>query len=120
MFKRAGIEKVEFVEGPWDSLIAGVDAGRYEVVVNQVGINPDRQAKYDFSNPYIGSPMVAITSAKITPASTLLADLKGKNPRKPSPATLVKPPKYGAEIVSADGFAQSIDLLTWSCGSDFE
>ena len=112
VFKRAGIEKVEFVEGPWDSLIAGVDAGRYEVVVNQVGINPDRQAKYDFSNPYIGSPMVAITREDNTSIKTL-ADLKGKKSAQTVTSNFGKTAvKYGAEIVSADGFAQSIDLLT--------
>ncbi|RYE86757.1 MAG: transporter substrate-binding domain-containing protein, partial [Hyphomicrobiales bacterium] len=45
----------EFVEGPWDGLIAGIDANRYDVVVNQVGITEERKQKYDFSEPYIAS-----------------------------------------------------------------
>src|SRR5690348_8636939 len=52
--KRLGVE-AEFVEGPWDGLIAGIDANRYDVVINQVGINDDRKTKYDFSEPYIAS-----------------------------------------------------------------
>lgn len=112
VFKRAGIEKVEFVEGPWDSLIAGVDANRYEAVVNQVGINPERQAKYDFSKPYIDSPMVAITKEDNTSIKTM-EDLKGKKAAQTVTSNFGKTAvKYGAEIISADGFAQTIDLLT--------
>jgi cystine transport system substrate-binding protein len=47
--------KVEFVEGQWDGLIAGLDANRYDSVINEVGITEARKAKYDFSNPYIAS-----------------------------------------------------------------
>lgn len=112
VFKRAGIEKVEFVEGPWDSLIAGVDADRYEAVVNQVGINPDRQAKYDFSKPYISSPMVVITKDDNTSIKTI-EDIKGKKAAQTVTSNFGKTAaKYGAEIVSADGFAQTVDLLT--------
>ena len=42
-----------FLEGKWDGLIAGLDAKRYDVVINQVGITQERQAKFDFSEPYI-------------------------------------------------------------------
>src|SRR5687767_8917702 len=52
--KRIGVE-AQFVEGPWDGLIAGIDANRYDVVINQVGITEERQQKYDFSEPYIAS-----------------------------------------------------------------
>src|SRR5262245_63715233 len=34
--KRLGV-KAEFVEGRWDGLIAGIDANRYDAVINQVG-----------------------------------------------------------------------------------
>ena len=30
--------KPEFIEGKWDGLIAGLDANRYDTVINQVGI----------------------------------------------------------------------------------
>ncbi|WP_298610811.1 amino acid ABC transporter substrate-binding protein [uncultured Thiothrix sp.] len=112
VFKRAGIEKVEFVEGPWDGLIAGVDADRYDAVVNQVGITPERQEKYDFSNPYISSPMVVIAREDET-GVTKLEDIKGKNAAQTLTSNFGKKAKaLGAEIISVDGFAQSIDLLT--------
>ena len=44
--------KVDFVEGEWDGLLAGLDDGRYDIMVNGVGIAPDREEKYNFSTPY--------------------------------------------------------------------
>ena len=35
--KRIGVE-AQFLEGKWDGLIAGLDANRYDAVINQVGI----------------------------------------------------------------------------------
>ncbi len=46
--KKLGV-KPEFVETKWDGMLAGLDAKRFDMIVNQVGINPDRQKKYDFS-----------------------------------------------------------------------
>ena len=46
--QRLGV-KAEFVEGKWDGLIAGLDAKRYDAVINQVGITDARRAKYDLS-----------------------------------------------------------------------
>ena len=45
--------KLKFNETSWDSMFAGLDAGRFDVIANQVGINPDREKKYKFSKPYI-------------------------------------------------------------------
>ena len=45
----------EFIETPWDSLIAGVDAGRYDIVLNNVAPTEERKKKYDFSVPYAHS-----------------------------------------------------------------
>lgn len=112
IFKRAGIEKVEFVEGSWDSMIAGIDAGRYEAVVSQVGILPERQEKYDFSKPYISSPIVAITADTNTSIQTL-DDIKDKKSAQTVNSNFNKAAvAKGANIVSADGFAQTIDLVT--------
>ncbi|TIU26251.1 MAG: transporter substrate-binding domain-containing protein, partial [Mesorhizobium sp.] len=52
--------KVQFLEGKWDGLIAGLDANRYDAVINEVGITDARKAKYDFSDPYIASKAVLI------------------------------------------------------------
>src|ERR1035438_4681020 len=49
--KQIGV-KAEFLPTKWDGILAGLDSGRYDVVLNQVTITPERQEKYDFSAPY--------------------------------------------------------------------
>jgi len=44
--------KAEFVESEWDSLLAGVDSGRLDTVINAVSITDEREEKYDFAGPY--------------------------------------------------------------------
>ncbi|WP_038218136.1 transporter substrate-binding domain-containing protein, partial [Xenorhabdus bovienii] len=41
--------KPEFIEGKWDGLIGGLDAGRSDAVMNQIAITPERAKKYRFS-----------------------------------------------------------------------
>ena len=41
-------------------MFAGLDAKRFDMIANQVGIREDRQKKYDFSDPYISSAAVLI------------------------------------------------------------
>ncbi len=48
---KLGVE-AEIVEGPWESLFAGLDAGRYDLVINGVEITEERSEKYAFSDPY--------------------------------------------------------------------
>ena len=50
--------KATFVEGEWDGLFAGMDAGRYDIVVNGVDVTEERAEKYDFTGR-IGRPAAA-------------------------------------------------------------
>lgn len=103
--------KAAFVEGKWDGLIAGLDAQRYDAVINEVSITPERQQKYDFSAPYIASKAVLIVNSNNQTIHTF-EDLKGKKSAHTltsNYAQLAK--KYGAEIVGTDGFNQSVDLV---------
>ena len=55
--------KVEFVETPWDSIFAALEANRFDVVANEVTITKERQGKYDLSEPYsVGSDGNSTTS----------------------------------------------------------
>ncbi len=42
----------KFVPTPWSGMLAGLDSARFDVVINQVTITPERQKKYLFSQPY--------------------------------------------------------------------
>ncbi|WP_163193080.1 amino acid ABC transporter substrate-binding protein [Clostridium thermarum] len=108
--KRLGV-KAEFVETKWDGMFAGLDAKRFDMIVNQVGIRPDRQEKYDFSNPYITSRAVLVV-AKDNIDITKFEDLKGKKAAQSLTSNYADIAKEnGAEIVAAEGFNQAIDLL---------
>ncbi|KFC70634.1 Extracellular solute-binding protein family 3 precursor [Devosia sp. LC5] len=108
--EQIGVEP-EFVEGPWDGLIAGVDANRYDVVINQVGINAERQAKYDFSEPYIASKAALVVRADNTDI-TSFESLAGKSAAQSLTSNFGKlAEQYGATLVGTEGFDQSIALV---------
>lgn len=109
--KQLGV-KAEFVEGKWDGLIAGLDVNRYDVVINQVGISPERQAKFDFSKPYISSAAALIVREDNDTIHSF-ADLKGKRSANTITSNFGKlAQRSGAEVVPVQGFNDSIALLT--------
>jgi len=108
--KKLGV-KAEFLEGKWDGLIAGLDANRYDAVINQVGITEARKQKYDFSEPYIASKAVLIVRADDESIKGF-ADLKGKKSAQSLTSNFGKlAQEAGAELVGTDGFDQSIQLV---------
>lgn len=108
--ERLGV-KAEFLEGKWDGLIAGIDAKRYDAVINQVGITDARKQKYDFSEPYIASKAVLIVKGDNTEIKGF-ADLKGKKSAQSLTSNFGKlAESSGAELVGTDGFDQSIQLV---------
>jgi L-cystine transport system substrate-binding protein len=108
--KRLGV-KAEFKETQWDAMFAGLDAKRFDMIANQVGIRPDRQEKYDFSDPYITSAAVLIVS-KDNDKVKSFEDIKGLNSAQSLTSNygdMAK--KYGANLVGVEGFQQAIELL---------
>lgn len=103
--------KVEFVETPWDSIFAALEASRFDVVANQVTITPERQAKYDMSEPYSVGEGVIVTRADDT-SITSLADLKGKTATQSMTSNWAKVARdAGANVEAVEGFTQAIKLL---------
>jgi L-cystine transport system substrate-binding protein len=104
-------KKVEFVQTPFDSIFAGLEAKRFDLVANQVTINDDRKAKYDLSEPYTVSEGVIVTRADDS-SIRALADLKGKTTAQSSTsnwATVAR--DAGANVEAVEGFVQAIQLL---------
>ncbi|WP_281272292.1 amino acid ABC transporter substrate-binding protein [Neobacillus piezotolerans] len=108
--KRLGVE-VEFLETQWDAIFAGLDAKRFDMIANQVGIRPDRQEKYLFSEPYITSAAVLIAREDNTKV-TKFEDIKGLKSAQSMTSNYADiARKYGAEIVGVEGFNQAVELL---------
>lgn len=69
--------KPEFVSTEWSAILAGLAAGRYDVIISQVGINPKREQVFDFSIPYTYSSPQLIVRQNDSRRYRTLADLKG-------------------------------------------
>ena len=104
-------KKVEFVQTPFDSIFAGLEAKRFDLVANQVTINDERRAKYDLSQPYTVSEGVIVTRADDS-TITSLADLKGKTTAQSSTSNWAGVARdAGANVEAVEGFVQAIQLL---------
>ena len=102
--------KATFVEGEWDGLLAGVDAGRYDMVVNGVDIDEERAEKYDFSEPYAYGRTAVIVKGD-SPIGKL-EDLDGKQTANTITSTYAKvAEKYGATVTAVDDLNQTFELL---------
>ncbi|MBF5081126.1 amino acid ABC transporter substrate-binding protein [Quadrisphaera sp. INWT6] len=103
--------QVEFTDVTWDAIFAGLQAGRYDVVANQVTVNPERQALYDFSTPYTTSTGAIITRADDT-AITSVADLAGKTTAQSLTSNWAQvATDAGAQVEGVEGFTQAVTLL---------
>lgn len=70
--------KPEFVTTEWAAILAGLAAGKYDVIVSQVGITPRREQAFDFSRPYTYSFPQLIVRKNDRVQYTSLNELKGK------------------------------------------
>jgi len=103
--------KVDFVETQWDAIFAGLDSGRFDMIANQVSINPERQAHYAFSTPYTVSPGVVITT-KDDDSISSFADLKGRTTAQSLTSNWYELAKSnGAKVQPVEGWAQAVTLL---------
>lgn len=107
---RMGVE-VQFEETQWDSMFAGLNAGRFHLIANQVGINEDRLANYDFSIPYTYTSAVVVVPQENNEV-TSFEDIEGHTSAQSATSNFADIAReYGAEIVTVEGLAQSIELI---------
>lgn len=108
--KRLGVN-VSFVEGEWDGLLAGLDAGRYDIMVNGVDITEERAEKYDFSTPYAYNRTAVVVSGDNDEIQSL-EDLEGKNTANTISSTYAElAESYGANVTGVDDLNQTFELL---------
>ncbi len=107
---KLGVE-AQFVEGEWDGLLAGIDAGRYDTMANGVDITPDRREKYDFSTPYAYIRTALMVRAD-DDTITSFEDLEGKSTANTISSTYAQlAESYGAKVTGVDDLNQTIELL---------
>ena len=103
--------KATFVEGEWDGLFAGMDAGRYDIVVNGVDITEERAQKYDFTEPYAYN-RTAIIVKEDNEEIQSFEDLNGKHTANTISSTYAElAEKYGADVTGVDDLNQTFELL---------
>ena len=108
--EKLGVE-VEFQEAAWDSLLIGIDTGRFDTVINSVSITDERAEKYDFSDPYYYEARRVVVRAD-NDSINGPEDLNGKKIATNTTNAFI--PWYeenGAEVVGIDTSAEAIDLV---------
>ncbi len=108
--EKLGVE-VEFVDGAWDTLLIGVDSGKFDTVINCVGITDERKEKYDFTEPYYYEGWQIVTRADDDSIKSD-EDLTGKKiATNISGAHSPWYQEHGVEIVGIDTGDEAISLL---------
>ena len=103
--------KPQFVEGKWDGLLAGISAGRYDIMINGVDMTPERQKAYRFTDPYAYNRTVVMVSAQNNSIKSM-QDLKGKVTANTISSTYAEiAEKYGAKVDGVDDLNQTFELL---------
>ncbi len=102
--------RLRFVQSQFDALFGSLDASRIDVIANQITINPEREARYAFSEPYAYSRGV-IVARKGSDIRTL-ADLKGLTTAQSATSNWSQVAKdAGAKVENVDQFSQAADLV---------
>ena len=109
--EKLGVEP-EYVESDWDSLFAGLDAGRYDLVCNGVEVTEERAKTYDFTTPY-GYIHTALAVRKDNEDIKSFEDLAGKTTANSLASTYMElAESYGATVQGIDTLVETIQLLT--------
>lgn len=103
--------RVEFVQTPFDAIFAGLESERFDLIANQVTINPERQNAYDLSKPYTVSEGEILTAANDDTIDSV-ADLAGKTTAQSSTSNWADvAAEAGANVEAVEGFVQAVTLV---------
>lgn len=103
--------KVTIIEGEWDGLLAGLDGGRYDMVVNGIEVDEEREKKYDFADPYCYIRTALIVRSD-NEDITCFEDLNGKATANSIASTyMTLAESYGASATGVDTLDQTIELV---------
>ena len=103
--------EVEWSETQFDAIFAGLESDRYDLIANQITINPEREERYLFSQPYTVSTGVVVTRADDTSVDAL-EDVKGKRSAQSTTSSFSEIAREaGAQVEAVEGFSQAVTLL---------
>ena len=104
--------KVEFKETPWDAMMSGLKAGRFDLVANQVALtSPERQAMFDKAEPYSWSGKMIVARTDHAPIAKL-EDIKGVKTAVMLASNYDEVAKQmGADLIHTDTMAQGLLLV---------
>ena len=108
--ERLGVA-AQFEETAWDSILAGVDSGRFDLACNGVGYTEVRAEKYSFSTPYVYNHNVLVVRADNESIKSF-EDLKGKKTANTASSTYAAiAEEYGATVTGVDALADTLQLV---------
>ncbi len=114
---KLGVE-VEFTESDWDSLLAGIDSGRLDTVINAVSITDERKEKYDFAGPYFYIAQQVVVK-KGNDEIKSMDDIKGKTVATSITSTTVDTFEAAGAKVTAISTSDEAASLVLSGRADF-
>ena len=95
----------------YDVEVAGIDSGRYDIMVNGVDITEERAEKYSFSDPYAYNRTAVIVNSANDEIQSM-EDLDGKSTANTISSTYAEvAEKYGAAVTGVDDLEQTFELL---------
>lgn len=108
---KLGVE-VEYKETDWDSILAGVQSGTFDLGINGITYSDDRAKSFNFSEPYLYDQTVLIVLESNSDINSF-EDIKGKvNTNSPGSSYAEMAEEYGATNSYITTFSDTIQLLT--------
>jgi len=108
--EKLGVEAT-FVEGEWDGLFAGLENGRYDIVVNGVEVTDERAEKYDFTEAYGYIRTALIVGADNEDIKTF-EDLNGRTTANSINSTyMLLAEDYGATVSGVDSLDETLQMV---------
>ncbi len=106
-----GVE-AQFEETAWDSILAGVQSGRFDIACNGVGYTDERAESFYFSDPYVYTYDVLVVSGD-NEDITSFEDLEGRTTANTASSTYAAlAESYGATVTPVDTLTDTIELVS--------
>lgn len=103
--------KVEFSGITWEGLLASLDNGTVDLVLNQVGVTDERKEKYDFSDPYLYSYIALIVNKDHNDITSWDTSKGKKTSLNISSNYAAIAEEYEMDITASETFSKDIELL---------